>query len=82
MKKKLDDLDIKIILELQEDARRPFKKMANRLKVSEGTVKNRVNRLIEKDVLKLEARVNPFALPNKVAAVVGVNLTERNHEKK
>ncbi len=78
----LDDIDRKIILELQEDARRQFKIIAKKLKVSEGTIKNRVTRLKNRDVLKLEARVDPFALPNAVSALIGVNLKERNHEKK
>ncbi len=42
--------------------------------MSEGTIKNRVKSLINRDVLKLEARVNPFALPHRVAAIVGVKL--------
>lgn len=78
----MDDLDRKIILELQEDARRPYKRIAKKLKVSEGTVRNRVTRLIDNDILKLQARVNPFALPHKVSAIVGVNLKERDHEEK
>ncbi len=81
-KRKIDDLDKKIILELQEDARRQFKVIATKLKVSESTVKNRVTRLINRGVLKLEARVDPFALPRRVAAVVGLNLKERNYKEK
>jgi len=81
-KKDIDALDRKIILELQEDARRPYKDIAGKLNVSEGTIKNRVTRLINRGVLKLEARVNPFALPNHISAIVGVKLKERNHEKK
>jgi Lrp/AsnC family transcriptional regulator for asnA, asnC and gidA len=80
MQRDIDDLDRRIILELQEDARRPFKVVANTLEVSQGTIRNRVKRLIEKGVLKLEARVNPFSLPNKIAAVVALTLMERNHE--
>ncbi len=80
--KDIDALDRKIILALQEDARRPYKDIAGKLNVSEGTVKNRVTRLISRGVLKLEARVNPFALPNRISAIVGVNLKERIHEKK
>ncbi len=80
--KDIDALDRKIILELQEDARRPYKDIAGKLNVSEGTIKNRVTRLINRGVLKLEARVNPFALPNHISAIVGVKLKERNHEKK
>ncbi len=80
--KNIDALDREIILALQKDARRPYKTIATTLKVSEGTVKNRVTRLINSGILKLEARVNPFALPNRISAIVGVNLKERNHEKK
>lgn len=78
----LDNIDRKIILELQKDARRQFKVIAKKLNVSEGTIKNRVTRLIKRGILKLEARVNPFALPNQISAVVGVNLKDRNHEEK
>lgn len=78
----LDNIDRKIILELQKDARRQFKLISKKLNVSEGTIKNRVTRLINRGILKLEARVNPFALPNQISAVVGVNLKERNHEEK
>ncbi len=80
--KNIDDLDRKIILALQKDARRPYKDIAKMLRVSEGTIKNRVTRLIGRGILKLEARVNPFALPNRISAIVGVNLKERTHEKK
>jgi len=81
-KNDIDALDRKIILELQEDARRPYKDIAGTLDVSEGTVKNRVTRLLNRGILKLEARVDPFSLPNRISAIVGVNLRERNHEEK
>jgi len=81
-KYEIDKLDREIILELQEDARRQFKIIAGKLKVSEGTIKNRVERLIKQDILKLEARVNPFALSRRISAIVGLNLKERNHEDK
>ncbi len=80
--KNIDNLDRNIILALQDDARRPYKDIAGEFKVSEGTVKNRVTRLINRGILKLEARVNPFALPNRISAIVGVNLKERNHGEK
>ena len=75
----LDDVDTKIILALQEDARRPYKSIAKDLNVSEGTISNRVGRLIGKGILKLEARVNPFALAHKVVALVGINVKNRFH---
>lgn len=82
LKRDMDDLDKKIVFELQEDARRPYKKIAKKLGVSEGTVRNRVTRLIDKGILKLQARVDPFRLSHKISAVVGVNLKERDHEEK
>ena len=77
--KKLDDLDRKIILELQKDARCPYKNLASKFKVSKSTISNRVNRLVESGILKLEARVDPFQMENKVAAIVGINLEDRKH---
>ena len=78
----IDDLDRKIIHELQGDARAPFKDIAKRLRISEGTARNRVLKLIDRGVLKLEARVDPFALPHRIPALVGVSLRERDPEQK
>jgi len=49
---KIDGLDLKIIVELQEDARQSFKEIAERFGVAEGTVYNRVNKLKDLDVIK------------------------------
>jgi len=76
---RIDDLDRSIILELEEDARRPYMEIAGRLGVSESTISNRVNRLLKAGILKLEARVDPFKLTNKVAAVIGIQLERRGH---
>ena len=76
---RIDDLDRNIILELQEDARRSYKEIAAKLSVSESTVSNRVNRLVRTGILKLEARVDPFKLTNKVAAIIGIKLERRGH---
>ena len=80
--KDIDELDGRIIHELQDDARAPFKDIAKRLRISEGTARNRVIRLIDRGVLKLEARVNPFSLPHKIPALVGVSLRDRDPEQK
>jgi Lrp/AsnC family transcriptional regulator for asnA, asnC and gidA len=78
----IDEIDRKVILELQDDARAPYKDIGRRLRISEGTVRNRVMKLIDRGILKLEARVDPFALPHKISALVGVNLRERDPEQK
>ena len=76
---RIDDLDHGIILELQKDARRPYKEIASKLGVSESTISNRVNRLLRAGILKLEARVDPFKIANKVAAIIGIKLERRGH---
>lgn len=77
----IDELDRKVILELQHDARRLYKDIAKKLKVSEGTVRNRVRRLVDNGFLVLQARVNPFAFPHKISALVGVRIKGRETEK-
>lgn len=74
----LDDLDLDIIRELQKDARMHFNKIAPKLGVTEGTVRNRVKSLLERGILVLEARINPTALQSSAAALVGLNLEKRN----
>lgn len=76
---RIDDLDRRIVVELQEDARRPYKAIAAKLGVAESTISNRVNRLLRTGILKLEARVDPFKLANKVAAIIGIKLERRGH---
>ena len=76
----MDDLENLIVKALQNDARKSFKSIASDLDVSESTISNRVNRLVQNGILKLEARVNPFKLQNKVAALVGMNIRHRSHE--
>lgn len=49
---KIDDLDLKIIKELQKDGRASFRDIAEAMKVSEGTVYNRINKLIESRVIR------------------------------
>jgi len=48
----IDYLDEKIIELLKKDSRRPFVDIANQLKVSEGTVRSRVRKLVEEDVIQ------------------------------
>jgi DNA-binding Lrp family transcriptional regulator len=49
----IDHLDEKIIEILRKDSRRPFVDIANQLKVSEGTIRSRVRKLIDDNVIQL-----------------------------
>jgi DNA-binding Lrp family transcriptional regulator len=54
----LDDTDLSIIKVLRMDPRMSFTKIADTLAISRVTVKNRLDKMIEKDLIVLSARVN------------------------
>lgn len=58
----MDNLDIKIIRYLQEDARRTNANIARHVKKSESTVKIHVDNLINTGVIKIKAVLNPSML--------------------
>src|SRR5580698_3736501 len=55
----LDKLDFAILTELQKDGRKSFTDIADSLKVSVGTVRNRYNLLIKNRTLTIIGRVDP-----------------------
>jgi DNA-binding Lrp family transcriptional regulator len=48
----MDELDDRILEILKQDARTPFMQMARDLGVSEGTIRVRIKKLIDKEVIK------------------------------
>ncbi|MBD3388560.1 MAG: AsnC family transcriptional regulator [Candidatus Altiarchaeales archaeon] len=70
---KIDDVDLKIIRELRGDGRRSFREIAEKLKVAEGTVYNRVNKLKDMGVIKsFIADIDYSKLGYDLTAVIGV----------
>ena len=55
----LDDLDFAILSYLQQDGRMSFTVMADKLKVSIGTIRTRFNKMIEDKTVNIIGRVNP-----------------------
>ncbi len=78
----LDELDQKIIQELQENGRRSYKEIAKKLKVSDGTVRLRTEKMIEKGLIRIKALINPFKLEHRICAIIGINLERRGHVEK
>ncbi|MEM3087201.1 MAG: Lrp/AsnC family transcriptional regulator [Halobacteria archaeon] len=73
MSQKVDDLDLKILRHLQEDARKSYRDIAEKLDVAEGTVYNRVNKLLQMGVIrKFGVEVDYGKLGYDLLAVVGV----------
>jgi DNA-binding Lrp family transcriptional regulator len=48
----MDELDREILAILRRDSRTPYTEIADRVGTSEGTVRNRVERLIDEDVIE------------------------------
>jgi len=55
---KLDGTDLKIIQSLSEDGRKPFVEIAKETRLSPVGVKNRVERLIDEGILKIQGLLN------------------------
>lgn len=58
-KNKLDELDFAILSYLQQDGRMSFTVIAEKLKVSIGTIRTRFNKLIEDGAINIIGRVDP-----------------------
>ncbi len=53
--KKTDRLDQKLILELQKNGRLTYMDLAKILDVTEGTIRNRLKRLVDQDIIRITA---------------------------
>jgi len=68
----LDELDFAILSCLQKDGRMSFTVIAEKLNVSIGTVRTRVNKLIEEGTINIIGRVNPDKVGFRAYAQVAV----------
>jgi len=77
----IDEINYAIINHLR-DGRMPFKKIADNLKISEGTVRARVKKLKDEGILNITALVDPDAVPDQSVLMVGVRLKDMDLVKK
>ena len=69
-----EQLNSEIVKMLEMDGRMAFSEIAQRLKVSEGTIRNRVNGMKESGMLRIVAIVDPRASEYKADAMVCVKV--------
>jgi Lrp/AsnC family transcriptional regulator for asnA, asnC and gidA len=69
-----DDLNREIIKMLQVDGRRSYKDIAKALKVSEGTIRNRIQSMKEIGALRIVAVADPTAISYKADAMIGLKV--------
>ncbi|MCP3874434.1 MAG: Lrp/AsnC family transcriptional regulator [Desulfobacteraceae bacterium] len=74
---KIDGMNIDIIRELKQ-GKKSFKRIADKLSITENTVRSRVNKLQEEGVLEICGLVDPATLPGHRIVIIGVKLSEIN----
>ncbi len=70
----LDDVDRRIIGELQTDGRTPYSKLGPMVGLSQAAVRQRVQRLIDRGVMQVVAVTDPAVLGLGLQAMVGVRV--------
>ncbi|MEM3641348.1 MAG: Lrp/AsnC family transcriptional regulator [Candidatus Bathyarchaeia archaeon] len=71
----MDEIDIKILEMLEEDGRKPFTEIAQKLNLSEASVRKRVSALQKKGVIKkFTIKVDSAKLGIKTVAIVGLEV--------
>jgi Lrp/AsnC family transcriptional regulator for asnA, asnC and gidA len=70
----IDEIDRKIITELQKDGRISYQELANRLDLSISTVSRRVERLINQNAIVIRALPNPAEVGFMANAIVALNV--------
>lgn len=70
----MDELDIAILKQLQRDGRERFTKIAKDLDVTEGTVRNRVSRLQEDNIVKIIGLIDPHRVGYDAPAMIGLTI--------
>ncbi|MDT3390566.1 MAG: Lrp/AsnC family transcriptional regulator [bacterium] len=78
---KLDETNKAIIKELS-NGRKAFSTIAEKIGITENTVRSRVNKLVEDGVLQISGLVNPQYIPEMQVVVMGVKLSTLDLEDK
>ncbi len=72
----LNQLDWEIIQELQKNGREPNSVIAKKLNITEGTIRQRVKKLLDAGVLRVSGQLNPEFLEGHQMILMGVNIKE------
>lgn len=81
MVKKIDDTN-KMIIKTMVDGRKSFSAIADDMKITENTVRSRVNKMMEDGVLKVMGLVDPEMIPGLQVVLMGVKLKTLDLETK
>jgi Lrp/AsnC family transcriptional regulator for asnA, asnC and gidA len=77
----MDELDHSIVSFLQKNGRIPFTEISQKLNVSEGTVRNRVSRLLKEGIVRIVGIADPAKMGYSLAAIIATSIQGANGEK-
>jgi Lrp/AsnC family transcriptional regulator for asnA, asnC and gidA len=78
--RKLDDIDRKLIAELEIDARVSNVELAKRVDLTEGAVRRRIDNLMKSKALRIIGAVDPRQLGLTTHAVIGMRVEQKRIE--
>ena len=70
----MDELDLKIVDVLQHDIRAPNARIARKVGVSEGTIRRRLNRLIDENLIEFRVTASASGQARRSQSVVGIEV--------
>lgn len=77
----LDELDRRLVKLLMEDASRTNVALARELGVSDGTVRNRIQNLLQLEIMQLVAIIDPWKVGHRIQIFSGLEVDlSRSHE--
>ena len=78
---KIDAINLSIIKELRQ-GRKSFKRIADRLEITENTVRSRVNKMMSSGLLDINGQVDIEQIPHHQLVIIGVKLKTTDMFKK
>ena len=77
----IDEMDRKLIHELQKNGRLSYSDLARMIGVVEGTIRKRVKNLIDRDIIKIVAVPNMRTLGYTLVSIVGIQVQMADYKK-
>ena len=74
LERPLDSVDCELIRLLQQDGRIPNTVLAKKIGISEATVRTRLNRLIQDEVIQIVAVSNPMKLGFTIVGIIRIHV--------
>jgi Lrp/AsnC family transcriptional regulator for asnA, asnC and gidA len=77
---KISSLDVHLIRLLEQDGRQSSRVLAKQLNVSPATIRRRIKKLIQEDVIRIQAVFDPSKVGLGLSAVLALDIDPRNLE--